>query len=69
MAAEVDHFTESSHAKLDQPDTEPLVAESCGSPQETEWKRWCRVMGPGIIVMLADSDCGSIVTAAQSGAR
>jgi Mn2+/Fe2+ NRAMP family transporter len=27
------------------------------------------VLGPGIIVMLADTDAGSIVTAAQSGAR
>jgi Mn2+/Fe2+ NRAMP family transporter len=26
-------------------------------------------MGPGLMVMLADTDCGSVITAAQSGAR
>ena len=31
--------------------------------------RWLWVIGPGLIVMLADTDAGSVVTAAQSGAR
>ena len=31
--------------------------------------RFPAVFGPGIMVMLADTDAGSIVTAAQSGAR
>ncbi|HUZ11925.1 MAG TPA: divalent metal cation transporter [Caulobacteraceae bacterium] len=31
--------------------------------------RWLAVMGPGILVMLADTDAGSIITAAQSGAQ
>jgi Mn2+/Fe2+ NRAMP family transporter len=31
--------------------------------------RWLAVAGPGILVMLADTDAGSIITAAQSGAQ
>ena len=31
--------------------------------------RWLAVFGPGIVVMLADTDAGSIITAAQSGAQ
>ncbi len=33
------------------------------------WRRFVAVAGPGLIVMLADSDAGSLVTAAESGAR
>lgn len=33
------------------------------------WKTIIAVIGPGIIVMLADTDAGSIITAAQSGAQ
>ncbi|PSR29022.1 MAG: NRAMP family metal ion transporter [Sulfobacillus thermosulfidooxidans] len=38
-----------------------------GMPKTT-WQ-WLRLLGPGIIVMLADTDAGSVVTAAQSGAQ
>ena len=31
--------------------------------------RWAAVFGPGIVVMLADTDVGSLVTAGQSGAQ
>ncbi|HZU87845.1 MAG TPA: divalent metal cation transporter [Stellaceae bacterium] len=31
--------------------------------------RWVAVWGPGLLVMLADTDAGNIVTAAQAGAR
>ncbi len=31
-------------------------------------RRWLWVLGPGLTVMLADTDAGSIVTAGQSGA-
>ena len=31
--------------------------------------RWVGVWGPGLLVMLADTDAGNVVTAAQSGAR
>lgn len=33
------------------------------------WRRFMAVAGPGIVVMLADTDAGSIITAAQSGAE
>ena len=33
------------------------------------WRRTLAIMGPGLIVMLADTDAGSIITAAQSGAQ
>ena len=32
-------------------------------------RRFAMVAGPGIVVMLADTDAGSIITAAQSGAQ
>jgi Mn2+/Fe2+ NRAMP family transporter len=31
--------------------------------------RWIYVWGPGVLVMLADTDAGNVVTAAQAGAR
>src|SRR5215471_1997046 len=33
------------------------------------WRRFAAVAGPGLVVMLADTDAGSIITAAQSGAQ
>jgi Mn2+/Fe2+ NRAMP family transporter len=33
------------------------------------WSRALAVAGPGLVVMLADTDAGSVVTAAQSGAQ
>jgi Mn2+/Fe2+ NRAMP family transporter len=33
------------------------------------WKRFALVAGPGLAVMLADTDAGCIITAAQSGAQ
>src|SRR5690348_11861273 len=30
---------------------------------------WLAMVGPGLMVMLADTDAGSIITAAQSGAQ
>ncbi len=33
------------------------------------WARFMAVAGPGIVVMLADTDAGSVITAAQSGAQ
>jgi NRAMP (natural resistance-associated macrophage protein)-like metal ion transporter len=35
----------------------------------SRWLRFAVVVGPGIVVMLADTDAGSIITAAQSGAE
>jgi Mn2+/Fe2+ NRAMP family transporter len=31
--------------------------------------RYLAVMGPGIVVMLADTDVGSVITAGQSGVQ
>ena len=33
------------------------------------WRRFLVVVGPGLVVMLADTDAGSVITAAQSGAQ
>jgi Mn2+/Fe2+ NRAMP family transporter len=33
------------------------------------WSRFAVVAGPGLVVMLADTDAGSVITAAQSGAQ
>ena len=33
------------------------------------WKSFFVVAGPGLVVMLADTDVGSIITAAQSGVQ
>jgi NRAMP (natural resistance-associated macrophage protein)-like metal ion transporter len=33
------------------------------------WKTFLAVMGPGLVVMLADTDVGSIITAGQSGVQ
>lgn len=35
----------------------------------SRWARFAAVAGPGLVVMLADTDAGSIITAAQSGAQ
>lgn len=33
------------------------------------WRRFLAIVGPGMVVMLADTDAGSLITAAQSGAQ
>ncbi len=43
----------------------PAVAQA-GMPR---WKLFLLVAGPGLVVMLADTDVGSIITAAQSGVQ
>ncbi|MDX2164564.1 MAG: divalent metal cation transporter [Gammaproteobacteria bacterium] len=35
---------------------------------QQRWLLWLAVLGPGLVVMLADTDAGSLITAAQSGA-
>ena len=39
------------------------------APTGFNWRQFLAVAGPGIVVMLADTDAGSVITAAQSGAR
>ena len=43
--------------------TAPVAAEGF------DWRRFLLVAGPGLVVMLADTDAGSVITAAQSGAQ
>src|SRR5208337_334248 len=50
------------------PGTLPMTAEAL-VPSSFSWKRFLAVAGPGIVVMLADTDAGSVITAAQSGAQ
>lgn len=38
-------------------------------PASTRISRYAAIFGPGLVVMLADTDVGSIITAAQSGAQ
>ena len=46
------------------------MTDSIGKPQGMSgWARLMAVAGPGIVVMLADTDAGSVITAAQSGAQ
>lgn len=56
--------------------TLPLVGEPDNSQQDTctisilkRMLLWLAIIGPGLMVMLADTDAGSIITAAQSGAQ
>ena len=48
-----------------------MPAKTLGTlkPHRSRWARFSAVAGPGIVVMLADTDAGSIITAAQSGAQ
>jgi len=39
------------------------------TPFRDRWARFAAVAGPGLVVMLADTDAGSVITAAQSGAE
>src|SRR5690348_13364657 len=47
--------------------TVPVLKHARISP--LGWKTFLAVMGPGLVVMLADTDVGSIITAAQSGVQ
>ena len=39
------------------------------APVTLNWRRYLAVAGAGLVVMLADTDAGSLITAAQSGAQ
>jgi Mn2+/Fe2+ NRAMP family transporter len=45
-----------------------MTAEAL-TPHSFSWRRFLAIAGPGIVVMLADTDAGSVITAAQSGAQ
>lgn len=49
-----------------------MDGSNIGSPAPARhfgWRRFALVAGPGVVVMLADTDAGSVITAAQSGAE
>ena len=48
-----------------------MTAPAARSPARPAppWRRLATTMGPGLVVMLADTDAGSVLTAAQSGAQ
>jgi Mn2+/Fe2+ NRAMP family transporter len=52
---------------MDQLATQP--PKSSTVPRLSRWARFAAVAGPGMVVMLADTDAGSVITAAQSGAQ
>jgi Mn2+/Fe2+ NRAMP family transporter len=45
------------------------MTDAALAPYRFDWRRFLYVAGPGIVVMLADTDAGSLITAAQSGAQ
>ncbi len=45
------------------------MSDAALSAPRMDWRRFLFVAGPGIVVMLADTDAGSLITAAQSGAQ
>lgn len=45
-----------------------MAGIALGFPR-SRWARFVAVAGPGLVVMFADTDAGSIITAAQSGAQ
>lgn len=48
---------------------QPSNIDRPSAPPRLSWRRFGAVVGPGIVVMLADTDAGSVITAAQSGAE
>jgi Mn2+/Fe2+ NRAMP family transporter len=46
-----------------------IAAQSIPFRHCSRWARFAAITGPGMVVMLADTDAGSVVTAAQSGAQ
>lgn len=59
-------FQETEMVKVSTMNTTNAAA---GRPSYFDWRRFMVVAGPGLVVMLADTDAGSIITAAQSGAE
>ena len=47
----------------------PLADPSSPPRSAASWRLFLTVLGPGLVVMLADTDVGSVLTAAQSGAQ
>lgn len=61
-----------SSADAPAPEIASTAAQSPDTPAKSRGPKWLTrltVFGPGIVVMLADTDAGSVITAAQSGAE
>ena len=52
-----------------QPAHTSVVIQPARLSAAARWRLFLAVLGPGLVVMLADTDVGSIVTAGQSGVR
>jgi Mn2+/Fe2+ NRAMP family transporter len=50
-------------------DTSVALMPRVQGATRTRWALFLAVAGPGLVVMLADTDAGSVITAAQSGAQ
>ena len=50
-------------------DPQPLAVSQRGTKKLKSWGMLLALIGPGLMVMLADTDAGSVITAAQSGAE
>src|SRR5271166_4132589 len=49
------------------PSTSSLVVEI--AQKQFNWRQMLVTFGPGLVVMLADTEVGSVITATQSGAK
>src|ERR1022692_115896 len=49
--------------------TAALTTADIRAARPSRWAKFLAVTGPGLVVMLADTDAGSVITAAQSGAQ
>ena len=61
---ETDRLDAKTVLEMDEPQTKALAL-----PPIPLWKLALVVVGPGLVVMLADTDAGSAIVAAQSGAQ
>lgn len=61
-----------SESQLDKDSTAAQCSNahpSAARKRAVRWRRAAATLGPGLIVMLADNDAGSVITTAQSGAQ
>lgn len=49
--------------------TQTAISSIPTTHSRSRWLRFVAIAGPGLVVMLADTDAGSVITAAQSGAQ
>ncbi len=69
MPAQHDKPSAAATDKVSPTHTLPVNAPPARTAPVSLWKLLLLVAGPGLVVMLADTDAGSVITAAQSGAQ